>query len=144
MSSPERTATRTCSVSLRRSAAPTRERAGRPSRARDRTESRAGRQVVAGRRHDQGVQLQRAVDGARLGRVGEGDVRLGQPDHRDARRVVRVAVPVRVDRGLEAGDQLVAASVDGPAAGDVPLPAGDAHGKIVAPGAIPRRPYGPP
>ena len=42
--------------------------------------------------------------------------RLGDAEQRDARRVVRVAVAVRVDRPVEPGDQLVAARVDGVAA----------------------------
>ena len=57
----------------------------------------AGRAVVPGRRHDERVERERAVDGASRA-VGEGGEWLGQPDERDPRRVVRVAVAVGIDR----------------------------------------------
>ncbi len=53
-------------------------------------------------------------------------------DERDPRRVVGVAVAVRVDGPVEPGDQLVGARVDGAAAVGVRLPAGNAdrqHGR---------------
>src|SRR5262249_61290871 len=61
----------------------------------------------------------------------EGAVRLGHADNGDACRVMGVPVAVRVDGALEAGDELVGAAVDGPAACGVPLPPGDADGKDV-------------
>jgi len=63
----------------------------------------------------------------------ERGVRLGDADQRDAHRVVRVAVAVRVDRTVEAGDQLVAAAVDEVLAVGRRLPARDAdrkHGRL--------------
>src|SRR5205807_713166 len=67
-----------------------------------------------------------AARSERNGVVGEGGIRLRERDECNARRVVRVVVAVRVDRALEAGDDLVAAGVHRPAAGRVLLPAGDA------------------
>ena len=89
------------------------QRGRRAARAGDAAEGRAGGAVVAGRRDHERVELQRALDRPRLRRVGEGRVRDGLADQRDPRRVVGVAVEVRVDRALEPGDQLVGARVDG-------------------------------
>ena len=67
------------------------------------------------------------------------------PIERDPRCIVGVAVEVRVDGALEAGDQLVGARVDGRAAGDCRgcQPA-TRIGSTDAPGAIPLAPPGPP
>ena len=88
--------------------------------------ARAGRAVVAGRRDDERVEIERARDGLGIRPVAEGVVRLGHADDGDSSRVVRVPVAVRVDGALEAGDQLIGSPVDGPAARRIPLPAGDA------------------
>ena len=103
-----------------------RERAGRAGRAGDRAERRSGAAVVAGGRDDDGVQVERALDGLGLGPVGERRVRLGDAEERDAHGIVRVAVAVRVDRALEAGDQLVRAGEHDVAPVGGGLPARDA------------------
>ena len=105
---------------------PDAEGRGSAAGAREAAEGRAARTVVARRRDDERVQLQRAVDGARVGRVGERRIRGADADERDPHRAVRVAILVRVDCALEARDQLVGAGIDGVAAADVALPAGDA------------------
>ena len=66
-----------------------------------------------------------AGDGKSHRPVREGGERLGDADDRNARGVEDVAVGVRVDRPLEAGEQLVGAAVDGEAAVGARLPAGD-------------------
>ncbi len=103
-----------------------RERRGRSARAGDVAVACARVAVVPRRRDDERVERQRSLRGARLGPVGEAGERLGERDERDAGRVVRVAVVVRVDGAVEPGDQLVAARVDGPVPEGVGLPAGDA------------------
>ena len=106
------------------------ERSGRAARAGDAAEvasaALASRPVVPGGRDDERVELAaRPRPPARAARRRTRE-RLGDADQRDARRVVRVAVAVRVDRTLEAGEDLVGARVDGAAPGCVALPAGDA------------------
>ena len=59
------------------------------------------------------------------GPSGNDGVRLGDADERDARGIVRVAVLVRIDRGLEPGEDLVGPRVHGVPALRVRLPAGD-------------------
>jgi hypothetical protein len=95
------------------------------ARAGDAAVPRPGRAVVAGRRDDERVQVECSFDGAGIRRVGEGGVRCGQRDDGNARRVVGVAVEIRIDRALEPGDQLVGPRVHGPASGDVVLPPRD-------------------
>jgi hypothetical protein len=65
--------------------------------------------VVPGRGDDERAQLGRALDGARLGAVGESGERLDEGRKRDRRPVRHRSVAVGVDRALEPGDQLVAA-----------------------------------
>ena len=103
-----------------------RERAGRAGRAGDRAERRAGAAVVAGGRDDDRVQVERALDGLGLGPVGERGVRLGDAEESNAHGVVRVAVAVRVDRALEAGDHLIGAAEHDVAPVGGGLPACDA------------------
>ena len=116
------------------------QRGRRAARARDAAEGRAGGTVVAGGRDHERVELQRALDRPRLGRVGEGGVRNGLADQRDPRRVVGVAVEVRVDGALEAGDHLVGARVHGRPAGDRRLPARDADRQHRGAGRDPAHP----
>src|SRR5207302_1063349 len=52
---------------------------------------------------------------------------FGDPDQRDARRVVGIAVAVGVDGTLEPREDLIGAAVDGPSRRRVPLPAGDTN-----------------
>jgi hypothetical protein len=83
------------------------QRGGRTPGPGDAPERRAGTTVVPGGCDDEHVECRRARDGARKRAVGEGGVRLGQPDERDAHGVVRVSVVVRVYRSLEPGEQLI-------------------------------------
>ena len=128
-----------------RSVAPTASAPAPPAGPGDRAERRAGAAVVPGRRDDERVQVERALHGTRLRAVRERGVRLRDTDERDAHRVVRVAVAVRVDRTVEPGDQLVAARVDDLAC---PSAAGCQPamriGSTVASGATPCSPPGPP
>ena len=103
----------------------------------------AGAAVVAGRDDRQHVEVGRPGDGPRERAVRERGVRLDHADERDAGGVVGVAVVVRIDRGLEPGEDLVGPGVDAVPALRVRLPARDAHGRIEAPGAIPWSPPGP-
>ena len=86
---------------------------------------RACRSFVPGRHDDERVELGRAGDSQRHRPVREGGERLGDADDRNARGIQDVTVGVRVDRALEAGQQLVGAAVDGEAAVGARLPAGD-------------------
>ena len=86
--------------------------AGAPPGPADAPVAGPGAAVVPGRDDDERVELGRAGDRARERAVGEGGERLDHADERDPRRVVRVAVAVRVDRALEPGEQLVGARVD--------------------------------
>ena len=83
------------------------------------------RPVVPSRCDNERVERQRPGDGTGRRAVLEGGVGLGHADDRDPRGVQGVPVAVRVDSALEAGDQLVRAGVDGPAAREVLLPARD-------------------
>jgi len=103
-----------------------RERIGRAARAGNAAIGGAGRPVVPDRCDHERVETKSAADRPRLGRVGEGTVGGGDADQRDPGGVVRVAVDVRVDRALEPCNQLIGPCVDGPAPGEVGLPAGDA------------------
>ena len=85
--------------------------------------------VVSGGDDDERVERGRARDRLRQWAVGERRVGLDDADEGDAGRVERVPVVVRVDRGLEAGEDLVGARVDGVPALGVGLPAGDADGQ---------------
>ena len=105
---------------------PGRERVRRSARPADRPEAWPARPVVAGRDDDERVERDRAGDRAGQRVVRERRERLRQRDQRDARRIVRVAVPVRIDCALEAGDDLVGPAVDRPRPRGVALPAGDA------------------
>ena len=133
-SSPARTTRRTRSASRPQVGGADGERRRRAAGAGDAPEVRAGGAVVPGGGDDERPEPGRALDRARDGLVGEGRERLGEPDERDPRRVVRVAVRVRVDRAVEPGDELVAARVDRPAARGVRLPAGDADRQDRRPG----------
>jgi hypothetical protein len=101
------------------------DRARAARRSRNRAECRARTAVVAGGSDDDGVQVERSLDRARLRAVGERGVGLSDADHGNPHRIVRVAVAVRVNSALEAGDQLVAAAVDEILAVGPGLPAGD-------------------
>ena len=85
-----------------------------------------GATIVARRRHEQRAEVERALGGPCLRPVGERGVRLDDAGHRHSHGVVRVAVTVRIDCALEAGEQLVAARIDELAAVGDRLPAGDA------------------
>ena len=137
--SPARTTTRTLVVCRRASSAPTVSAAGDAGRAADAAERRPGGPVVPRRGHDQGVEPLRAVDRAGERAVAEGGERLDEGDQRDPRRVVGVAVAVRVDRTLEPGEELVGARVDRVVAALVGLPAGDADRQHGRAGRDPRR-----
>ncbi len=99
-----------------------RERSRSTARTRHAAETRACRTVVSGRSRDQGVEPRRP--GRRPGQrpVGERGERLGDADQRDARGVVRISIRVGINRTFEAREDLVGASVNGPACGGVPLP----------------------
>ena len=83
------------------------ERSRRSARAREAAERRAARAVVARRPDHERVEVERALDGARIGSVGERGVGSVNTDESDPRGIVRVAVFVRIDRALESGDQLI-------------------------------------
>ena len=87
--------------------------------------ARACGTVVAAGRDDERPERERPAAGSRERAVRERRERLDDTDERDPRRIVRVAVGVRVDGRLEAGEHLVGAGVDGDAAVRVGLPAGD-------------------
>ena len=95
------------------------------ARAGDAAVTRPRRPVIPCRCDNERVERERSGDGAGRRAVLEGGVGLRHTDDRDPRGVQGVPVTVRVDRALEAGDQLVGAGVDGPAAREVLLPAGD-------------------
>ena len=90
----------------------------------DAAEAGAGGAVVAAGRDHERVEAHRTGRSSREWPVCEAGERLCDTDERDARCVVRVAVIVRVDGALDAGEQLVGASVDRPPGGCVTLPAG--------------------
>ena len=84
-----------------------RQRRGRAAGTGDAAVARACRAVVARRRDDERVEPCGTGGRTRERAVGERRERLGDADERDARRVVRVAVGVRVDGALEPGEHLV-------------------------------------
>ena len=88
---------------------------------------RACTTVVAGRDDRQGIEAGRPRHGSRKRAIRERGIRLHHPDQRDARSVVCVAVVVRIDRRLEAGQDLVGTGVDGVPTFCVWLPAGDPY-----------------
>ena len=102
-----------------------RQRRRRAAGARDASVARAGRAIVAGRNDDEGVETGCACSGEGEWPVRERRKRLGNPDECDPRRVVGIAVAIRVDGALEPRQNLVGPSVHGPARGRVALPAGD-------------------
>ena len=124
---PARTTTRTSVPERRESSAPTASASGAPAGPPTLPKAGPARPVVAGRGDDERVQPQGTGDGARERAVGERRERLDERDERDPGRVVGVAVAVRVDGVLEAGQQLVGARVHGVVATAVGLPRGDAN-----------------
>ena len=105
--------------------APTTRRPGRP---RCRSPGPPGRRFPAGATTS--MSSRSAPAAARRERsVGERRERLHDPDERDPRSIVGVAVAVRVDGRFEPGEHLVGAPVDRHAAVRVGLPAGDADGE---------------
>ena len=103
------------------------ERRGRAARACDAPERGAGGAVVACGRDDEGSEPCRALGRLGDGIVGEGGEGRSESDQGDSRRVVRVAVRIRVDRALEACDDLVSPRVDRPVARRIRLPARNTH-----------------
>ncbi len=99
----------------------------RSPRAGDAPVARSGATVVSGRDDRQRVEIGRARDRAGQRPVRERGVRLDHADERDPRRVLDVAVGVRVDRCLEPGEDLVRPRIDAVAALGVRLPASDAN-----------------
>ena len=83
------------------------------------------RTIVPGGSDDERVESSRTRGSARDRAVGKTGERLRNADECDTRRVVRIAVAVRVDRSLEPGENLVRASVHRPARGRVALPPRD-------------------
>ena len=124
-SRPRRSTTRASGSLRARVGCGDRQRARRTGRARDGAEARPGLAVVAGGSDDDRVQRERARDRGRLRPVGERRVRLGDAEQCDPDGVVAVTVAVRVDRALEAGDQLVGAAEHELATVARRLPAGD-------------------
>ena len=100
------------------------ERRWSSARAGDAPEDRPRPAVVTRRCDDEHVERGRPGHGASERPVGERGVRLGHADERDSGGIVRVPVVVRVDRGLEPGEQLVGARVHRVAALGIRLPAG--------------------
>ena len=118
--------TRTLAVSARRSAAATVRAAGAPPGPPMLPyPGPAGPSLPAGTTTSVSSRS-RALDRSRERPVVEGRERLGNPDDRDPRGVERAPVGVRIDRALEAGEQLVGPAVDREAAVGVGLPARDA------------------
>ena len=103
-----------------------RQRRGGATGTADAAVTRACRAIVARRRDDERVEP--CGTGGRTSErvVGERRERLGDADERNASRVVRVAVGIRVDGALEPGEHLIGSRVDGPARSCVALPARDA------------------
>ena len=91
------------------------QRARRSTRAADAAVPGAGVPVVPGGSDDERVEAQGTGRSARGRAVDEGGEGLADADERDPRGVMRAAVPVRVDRALEPGDQLVGAAEEAPA-----------------------------
>ena len=113
---PERIVTRTCSVVRLSSAAPTVSASRAPPGPEMLPVRCPRRPVVPGRCDNERVERERPGDGTGRRAVLEGGVGLGHADDRYLRGIQGVSVTVRVDSALEAGDQLVRAGVDGPAA----------------------------
>ena len=103
------------------------ERGRRAAGTADAAVPRTRRPLVARRDDDERVQPGRAQDRAGERPVAEGGEGLGDADDRDPGGVERAAVGVRVDRALQAGQQLVGAAVDRKASRGGRLPAGDAN-----------------
>ena len=78
-------------------------RRGRP----DRPERPSSRTLIAGRRDDQRAEAGSGAHGLGLRGVLESRVRRVHGDERDRKRIRRVAVGVRIDRALQAGEQAV-------------------------------------
>ena len=119
------------------------QRGRRAARAGDAAVAGAGRPVVAGGCDDERVQLESSLHRPRLRRVGERRIRRRDADEGDPGRVMSVAVKVRVDSALEAGDQLVGPRVNGPLARLVELPARDPDRQDGGAGRHSRDPAGP-
>ena len=102
-----------------------RERGPRPAGPGDAAVAGPREAVVAGRGDDERVEPEGSGDRPRGRAVLERGERLGNPDERDPRRVECDAVGVRIDCALEPGNELVGATVDGPAPGRLSLPARD-------------------
>ena len=120
------------------------ERAGGAAGRGDAAVRRPRGAVVPGGCDDEGAEGERAARRARERAVRERRERLHYADERDAGGVVRVAVGVRVDGGLQAGEQLVGAAVDGDACPRRPAATPRrGSGAMDAPGATPWSPSGP-
>ena len=124
-SRPLRITTRTLSLRRRRSSAPTVSASSAPPGAPIVPKVAPAAPVIAGGRDDERVERRRPPHGPRLGPVGEARQRRRDSDQGDAGGVVGVSVAVRIDGALEAGDQLVGATVDLVGAARIALPAGD-------------------
>ena len=115
-SDPTRSSASASSTSRRASSVPTASASDAAAGRRDRAEPEPGPAVVPDGGDDERPEACRTGRGARLRAVGKGSVRLDAADERDRRRVLDVAVAVRVDGALEPGEQEVAAPQHGPAA----------------------------
>ena len=80
------------------------------------------RTIVPGGSDYERVESSRTRGSTRDRAVGKTGERLRNADECDTRRVVRIAVAVRIDRSLEPGENLVRASVHRPARGRIALP----------------------
>src|SRR5207249_10269943 len=111
-----------------------RQRGWRPTGSGNASVAGTGGAVVAGRRDDESVEPRCTCGGGCQWAVGERRERLGDADQCHARRIVLVAVPIRIDCALEPGETLIGPSVDRPARGRVALPTGDPDREDRAPG----------
>ena len=102
------------------------EHGGRAGRASDAAERRPRRALVAGGGNGECVEPRCSLGGAGERAVGERREGLDERDQGDPGSVVCVSVPVRVDRPLQAGQELVGPRVHGEVAARVSLPAGHA------------------